>query len=36
MKGSSQGGLRLFFLNLRGNIYVVFVVVLESELSEPE
>ena len=36
MKWSSQGGLRVFFLNFRGNIYIVFVVVLVSELSEPE
>ena len=34
MNWSSQGGLRLFFLNLRGNICIVFVVVLVSELSE--
>ena len=35
MKWSSQGGLRLFFLNLRGNTCIVGVpVVLVSELSE--
>ena len=34
VKWSSQGGLRLFFLNLRGNTCIVCVVVLVSELSE--